>query len=151
MRLVEAAADKENLPDDVKATHSILTRWLQQLHEHLLHKEEWMPKEIHDWMEIVEDIQKNWVAETHIQPFPKLHMLRHSLEFAQRHRFLGRASEAQIESFHFQFNDLLYNHHHNKSHEPPERMRRALSDTTLRAVQPAMVRRTLSDVTNIAH
>jgi len=35
------AAEKENsLTAEQKATHSILSRWLQQLHDHLLHKKE---------------------------------------------------------------------------------------------------------------
>jgi hypothetical protein len=33
-------------------------------------------------------------------------MLHHAVDFAERHRFLGRASEAQIESFHAQFSAI---------------------------------------------
>src|ERR1700761_4985694 len=42
-----------------------------------------------------------------IDPFPKLHMLHHTVDFAERYRFLGRASEAQIESYHASFNKLF--------------------------------------------
>ena len=63
-------------------------------------------------------------------------MLRHSLEFAERYRFLGRASEAQIESYHYQFKTLFNQNHLNMAHNEPERLRRCLADTTLHAVQP---------------
>ena len=46
-------------------------------------------KQIEDWHAAVDDIQKNWCNTTSQSAFPKLHMLRHSLEFAERHRFLG--------------------------------------------------------------
>ena len=58
--------------------------------------------------------------------------------FAERHRFLGRASEAQIESYHYQFKRLFHLHHLNMAHDEPERLRRCLADTTLRAVQPVL-------------
>ena len=67
-------------------------------------------------------------------------MLRHSLEFAERHRFLGRASEAQIESFHYEFKRLYHQQHLNMAHNEPERLRRCLADVALRAVQPFLER-----------
>ena len=60
----------------------------------------------------------------------------HSLEFAERHRFLGRASEAQIESNHAALNALFHKHHLNMAHNVSERLRRTLADAALRAVQP---------------
>jgi hypothetical protein len=135
-KLLAAAAEKENVPPASKASHSILSRWLQQLHDHLLHKKEWTPKQIEDWRAAVDDIQQHWCAETKQAPFPKLHILRHSLEFAERHRFLGRASEAQIESFHAQFNTLFHKHHLNQGKNTAERLRRSLADAALCAVQP---------------
>src|SRR4051812_22427220 len=74
--------------------------------------------------------------ETSQSAFPKLHMLHHSVDFAERHRFLGRASEAQIESFHATFNALFHKQHHNQSDNTAERLRRCLTEATLRAVQP---------------
>ncbi len=134
------AAEKENiLTAEQKATHSILSRWLQSLHDHLLHKKDWEAKEIEEWRAAVNDIQQHWCAETGQEPFPKLHMLRHSLEFAERHRILGRASEAQIESYHYQYKKLFNEHHLNMAHDEPERLRRCLADTTLRAVQPILI------------
>ena len=71
-------------------------------------------------------------------------MLRHSLEFAERHRFLGRFSEAQIESHHYQFKKIFNQQHLNMSHDEPERLRRSLADKTLHAVQPLVVPSTSS-------
>jgi hypothetical protein len=137
---LRAAAEKENsLTADQKSTYSILKRWLEELHKYLLHKKEWEPKEIEDWRAVVNDIQKNWCETTSQAAFPKLHMLKHSLEFAERNRFLGRASEAQIESYHYQFKKLFNEQHLNMSHDEPERLRRCLADTTLRAIQPILL------------
>ena len=129
-------AASSSLPAATQATHSILTRWLENLHDHLLHKGEWTTKQLVDWRAAVDDIQQHWQSEAHSKPFPKLHMLRHSLEFAERYRFLGRASEAQIESFHASFNALFHRQHRNQSSNTAERLRRCLADAALRAVQP---------------
>jgi hypothetical protein len=136
--LLAAAAEQENLPATTKASHSILSGWLQQLHDHLLHKKEWTPQQIEDWRAAVEDIQQHWCSETSQAAFPQLHMLRHSLEFAERYRLLGRASEAQIESFHAQFNNLFHKHHYNMAGNTAERLRRSLADAALKAVQPLL-------------
>jgi hypothetical protein len=134
--LISAASASCSLPAATTDTHSLLSRWLQQLHSALLHSRDWTAVDIDAWRSVVDDIQLHWSAETHSQPFPKLHMLRHSLEFAERHRFLGRASEAQIESFHAQFNSLFHNHHPNMAGDTAERLRRSLADAALHAVQP---------------
>jgi hypothetical protein len=63
-------------------------------------------------------------------------MLHHAVDFAERYRFLGRASESQIESFHARFNALFHRHHLNKATNISERLRRSLADAALRAVQP---------------
>ena len=47
-------------------------------------KKEWTAKEIEDWREAVDDIQQHWCAETKQDAFPKLHMLKHSLELAEK-------------------------------------------------------------------
>jgi hypothetical protein len=57
----------------------------------------------------------------------------------QEVRFLGRASEAQIESFHASFNALFHKQHRNQSSDTAERLRRSLADATLRAVQPLLI------------
>ena len=140
-RVLAAAAATTSpavLPAATTATHSILTRWLQQLHTHLLHKREWTATEIFVWRSVVSDIHQHWRAETSIAAFPKLHMLHHAVDFAERHRFLGRASEAQIESFHASFNALFHKQHRNQSSHTAERLRRSLADATLRTVQPLL-------------
>ena len=81
------------------------------------------------------DIHQHWCAETSQKAFPKLHMLHHSIDFAERHRFLGRASEAQIESCHAFFNSLVHKQHRNQSGNTAEHLRRCLADAS-RAVQP---------------
>ena len=86
----------------------------------------------------MDDIQKNWCGETGQNAFPKLNMLLHSLEFAERFRFLGRTSEAQIESYHYQFKRLYHQQHLNSAHNESQRICRSLADTTLRAVQPLL-------------
>ena len=105
---ITASAATVITSDATKATHSILSRWLKQLHQSLLHSNRWTQAEITAWRTVVDDIHMHWQRETHIKPFPKLHMLTHTVQFAQRHRFLGRMSEAQIESFHAQFNALFH-------------------------------------------
>jgi hypothetical protein len=137
--LLAAAANAGEVDAATKATHSILSRWLQSLHDHLLHKGDWEAKEIEEWRAAVDDILQHWCAETGQDAFPKLHMLRHSLEFAERHRFLGRASEAQIESYHYKFKRLFHLQHLNMSHNEAERQRRCLADASLRAVQSILL------------
>ena len=134
--LLAAIAD---VPAAVKASHSVLSRWLQQLHHCLLRSDDWSAADIDAWRTVVVDIHQHWCAETAQNPFPKLHMLHHSVEFAERHRFLGRASEAQIESFHATFNALFHKQHRNQSRNPGERLRRSLADAALRAVQPCLL------------
>ena len=90
----------------------------------------WSGDEVNEWSCIVSDIQTHWKAETQQKPFPKLHMLRHTVEFAQRHQLLGSVSESQIESYHASFNSLLTSNHFNIVNNAPERLRRCLADTT---------------------
>jgi len=123
--LLSATAASSPVSAATSASHSILSRWLQQLHHCLLRCDEWTTDDIESWRAVVDDIQQHWCAETSQAAFPKLHMLRHSLEFAERHRFLGRASEAQIESFHASFNSLFHKQHRNQSSNTAERLRRS--------------------------
>jgi len=136
--LLAAAGASSSIPATTKASHSLLTRWLQQLHHCLLRSGDWTAADINAWRTAVSDIHSNWRAETSQAAFPKLHMLHHSVDFAERHRFLGRASEAQMESFHAQFNTLFHDHHLNQGSNTAERLRRSLADATLRAVQPCL-------------
>jgi hypothetical protein len=133
-----AAEQKGALTAEQKSTYTTLQRWLENLHKYLLHKKDWTVEEIEDWRAAVKDIQQNWSGETVQAAFPQLHMLLHSLEFAERYRFLGRVAEAQIESYHRTFNELFNHHHLNMARDDAERQRRSLADTTLHAVQPLL-------------
>ena len=62
-------------------------------------------------------------------------MLRHAVEFAERHKILGQISEAQIESLHAKFNALFHTQHRNTSDKHDERLRRA--DAVLTIAAPA--------------
>lgn len=136
MSVLATAAASSSIPAATTATHSILTRWLQQLHHCLLHSNSWTAADVDAWRSAVGDIHQHWCAETNIAAFPKLHMLHHAVEFAERHRFVGRASEAQIESYHASFNALFHKQHRNQAGHVEERLRRCLADAALRAVQP---------------
>jgi hypothetical protein len=92
------------------------------------YSEKWKATDLFIFKELMNDIYKNWVKITADRPFPKLHMLRHAVEFAQRHEILGAASESQIESFHFAFNHLYHFQHRNTLHEPLEQLGRCLAD-----------------------
>ena len=124
-----------------KATHSILSGWLVDMHHFLLHAKDWLPADIEKWRGVVDDIKQHWVPETQIDPFPKLHMMLHTVDFAERYRFLGRASEAPIEAFHPIFNDLFHKQHRNMSSNTGERMRRCLANTSTRAMRPMLKRK----------
>jgi hypothetical protein len=137
--LISAAAAFSPIPAATSASHSILSRWLQQLHHCLLRSDDWTVEDIDAWRSVVSDIHQHWRAEISTAAFPKLHMLHHSVDFAERHRFLGRASEAQIESFHASFNDLFHKQHRNQAGNTTERLRRCLADSSLRAVQSILL------------
>ena len=64
-------------------------------------------------------------------------MLRHAVEFAERHKILGQISEAQIESLHAKFNALFHTQHRNTSDKHDERLRRCLADAVLAIAAPA--------------
>jgi len=137
--VLAAAAESSSVSAATSASHSILQRWLQQLHHCLLRSDDWTAADLDAWRSVVNDIHQHWRAETSIAAFPKLHMLHHSVDFAERHRFLGRASEAQIESFHPSFNALFHKQHRNQSSNTAERLRRCLADSSLCAVQPIVL------------
>lgn len=122
----------------VSMSHKKLTTWLEELSQQLLHTRIWNHQDLSGWRTIVDQMQQNWEKETGTPPFPKLHMLRHSLEFAERHRFLGRLAESPIESFHHTFNNLFNKRHFNQAHNTAERLRRCLADTVVAAVQPSL-------------
>lgn len=134
--LTIAAAGVTALRLHTKAKISKLAGWMKQLHLFLLHSNEWTAVELFQFRAFLNEIYTHWSSTTGDRPFPKLHMLRHAVEFAERHRILGAASESQIESFHFRFNSLYHQQHRNMSHQPLERMRRCLADVAAAAAAP---------------
>ena len=135
---VKKTTDSPPLPDTTRASLSLLSRWLQQLQHFLLRNVTWEHTDIQGWREAVTDIQQHWEQETHTLPFPKLHMLSHTVDFMERHRILGVVSESEIESFHSCFNRLFNEHHSNTSRNETERIRRCLADSVLLAVRPRL-------------
>jgi hypothetical protein len=127
----------DDMPLDIDTTSSeILLEWLKKLHDCLLQKAEWKPNDLDDFQQLVHNMWDNWERTSTLRPFPKLHMLRHAYEFAERHKFLGLASESKIESYHHIHADKQHNHHMNLGRKEAEKQRRSLADTTLIAVQP---------------
>jgi hypothetical protein len=114
--------------------------WLCALHYHLLGADTFTDNDLDTFKNLVDDIQQSWQRVTGTQPFPKLHMLRHCLEFAQRHRFLGKVSEAYIESYHHRYNRAC-DRHMNSGKNSSRRLRRAHADLLLQAIQPTLVKK----------
>ena len=127
----------DDVPLDISTTNGeILLKWLEKLHTCLLKKTEWRPTDLHEFEQLVHHMWSQWESTSSLKPFPKLHMLRHAWEFADRFKFLGVASESKIESYHYMHADKQNNHHMNQGRNEAEKQRRSLADTTLIAIQP---------------
>jgi hypothetical protein len=114
---------------------------MEKLEQRMLARKDWTDEDLADFRTFLTEIHENWSAVTNHKPFPKLHMLRHALEFAERYHFLGRVSESKIESFHAQFNTSLNKHHLNMSHNVCERLRRSLADAPQRCATKLLPRK----------
>ena len=112
-----------------------LLQWMRSLHQHLLHKRQLTDEELNQFRLVVNEIQTQWKTVTGQKPFPKLHMLTHCVEFASIHRYLGKYSEAQIESCHSIINHAIKHSHHNQGKQLGEKLRRSLADISLRAIK----------------
>ena len=134
---LQLAQKQRRLLREETAQLNRLHNWMARLHEFLLHDKEWDSIGLFRFRALVTEIHHHWEATTGIAPFPQLHMLRHALEFSERHRFLGRFSEAPIESHHAKFNALYHTQHRNTSDKPEERLRRCLADAVLALAGPA--------------
>jgi hypothetical protein len=120
-----------NAPAGVEVKVEKMAEWMQKLEHFLLKRSTWDPVELFRFRALLDEIYAQWRKTTGDGVFPKLHMLRHAVEFAERFQILGAASEAQIESFHFRFNTLYHHQHRNMSHQPFERIRRCLADSVV--------------------
>jgi hypothetical protein len=126
----------------------LMDTWLRLLHKHMLHRRKWDPTMKWEFRQTITEILKRWVEVTGDKLFPKLHMLRHTREFAENHDHLGRYSEAPIESMHAHMNRLFHTTHRNSSHNQPEQYRRSLADVALPAAQPVALRDITKAVNN---
>jgi hypothetical protein len=113
-------------------------RWMKEMYNALLHKRRWETHEEVLFSSFVDEIQRDWKKITGKNPFPQLHMLRHCTEFASHHHYLGRFSEAQLESYHYTFNHATKYTHRNQGNNIEEKYRRALADRALQLVQPLL-------------
>ncbi len=133
-KLLASVSETAPLSVEQHAAFSSSCTWMRQLHDSLLRVREWTPAEIQQWTETVQHILSHWKEETGQDPFPKVHMLRHTADFLTRHRVLGRVSEAQIESCHAAFNRIYNRIHLNSSTNKAERIRRCLADLALQKI-----------------
>jgi hypothetical protein len=115
--------------------------WMKQLHDYLLHSREWTSDEIVTFGQLKDSMWKNWTKITGDAPTPKLHMLQHCVEFATRHHFLGRYSEAQLESCHADANRAYEQVHQNKINDPQVRVKRTLVTLITKQVIPRRPKR----------
>jgi hypothetical protein len=137
-QLISESAERSALSRYMKARITVMAGWMKQLHQFLLHSNQWTLSELLRFRSFLTTIYAHWDRTTGDHPFPKLHMLRHAVEFAERYRILGAASESQIESFHYRFNTLYHQTHRNMSQQPLERMRRCLADVVASAAAPLL-------------
>ena len=140
-RFIQTAYDE--LEDDAPLTidrtkMEKLMEWLKKLHTNLLKKTEWNQTSLDNFYQLIRDIWLHWESTSGLKAFPKLHMLVHAWEFAQRFHILREVSEAQIESYHYKFGAKQHQHHMNQAKHPAEQQRRALADTTLEAIRPVL-------------
>jgi hypothetical protein len=115
--------------------------WMKQLHDSLLHSREWTDDELVAFAKLKVTMWEKWTKITGDAPMPKLHMLQHCVEFAVRHRFLGRYSEAQLESCHADANRAYDQVHLNKINEPTVRICRTLVSLVTKQVIPRREKR----------
>ena len=110
--------------------------WLSQLPGALLNVQSVTDESVATLRALCKEIHACWQFATNDTIFPKLHMLHHTHEFAQRWRILGLAAESQIESSHARIGTSSNTNHYNKCHDTPERLRRCHADFLLQEVAP---------------
>lgn len=131
--------DDEMMPPDDISRMARMDKWMRELQHSLLNKDRWTSDALEAFQELVISITSDWTHITGDRIFPKLHMLLHCVEFAIRHRFLGRYSESQLESCHARMNQLFHHNHRNMGSKLSERVRRTLVGVLLKAMQPCLI------------
>jgi hypothetical protein len=117
----------------------ILDCWMSELNRLLLMKDKFTRRTLESLSTLVTDIHREWRIRTGDVIFPKLHMLFHCKSFAEKHGFLGKFSEAQIESCHARCNPIIHLSGRNLGKNTNERLRRALADVATIELQPMIL------------
>jgi hypothetical protein len=115
-----------------------LERWMAQLGQRLLSKEHLNRHAQTSLSTLIDEIHEHWTGYTKQSVKPKVHMLHHARDFAEQHRFLGKYSEAAIESCHARMNPIVHHSGRNCGTNTQRRLKRALADVVtvqLQAVQ----------------
>lgn len=111
---------------DASSSIHTTSAWLEPLRTNLLGKGHFSEEEIEQFKSTIHTIQTKWEETTGTQPFPKLHMLRHAGEFAEKWQVLGSVSESALESAHATANSLYHNNHRNLGNKTNTRLLRTL-------------------------
>lgn len=115
----------QNLPIDESVTVH-LQCWLELLKAHLLHAQRWDDDAIVAFYDTVRDILDHWTDVTVEALIPKHHMLVHCVEFASKHGFLGRLSEAPLEALHARWNVLQEKNYKHKGSDMEAKLKGVL-------------------------
>jgi len=117
--------------DTVKSVENkakTLQTWMIVLERYLLRTSKFKTKQFSTLAKSVEEVLDGMKNTFHRNLTPKMHMLRHVVQFVQTHKVMGCVSEQQLESMHAYMNRLLVRHK-NMLHQPAEQLRRVLADT----------------------
>lgn len=136
--LRDVALDDPGIDREKLKTIPVLSGWLGKLSKLLLNAKPFNIKTLEAFKDLKIEVWNKWTEVTGQEPFPKIHMLGHAVEFYEKYQFLGLLAESQIESTHGKFNTLFNQSHANTSDKPAERLRRTLADGTLKAIQPML-------------
>lgn len=112
----------------VKERATILQQWMLRLEHYLLTAGHVSRQLVTAFSMLIEDILTRMPSLFGRHLTPKMHMLRHAVQFISNNKVLGSVSESQLESMHARMNGELVENR-NTLHMPAEQLRRALADT----------------------
>lgn len=115
-----------------------LDTWIRQLHSHLFHAERFTRHQIINLSALICDIHTHWKTLTGVHVIPKVHMLHHIRAFVENYRYLGKYSEAAIESCHANLGPKIHIEGRNLGSDTNERFRRAQARVVLHQLQPVL-------------
>ncbi|MDR3548005.1 MAG: hypothetical protein P4M11_07040 [Candidatus Pacebacteria bacterium] len=117
-----------------------LERWMAELGQRLLSKDRLDRRDLTSLSTLTDEIHANWVGYTKLSVKPKVHMLHHARDFAEHHRFLGKYSEAAIESCHARMNPIVHHSGRNCGTNTQKRLKRALADVVTVELQAVLMK-----------